>query len=523
MIFRSPYPDVEIPEVSLSPFVLRQAERLPDKPALVDASNGRTLTYCELAAAVRRAAIGLKRHGFQPGDVLAIYAPSLPEYAVALLAAASLGGITTPVNPLSTTGELEKQLNDAGAAYVLTAAECIDRAAEAAGHSGVREVFAFGEAAGATPFASLLAIDGDHPAVSIDPAADVALLPYSSGTTGLPKGVMLTHRNLIADICQLDVPQAIGEEEVVFAVPPFFHIYGVLLMTLTLAKGATLVALPRFELAAFLRAVEEHRVTRAYAVPPIVLALAKQPIVDEFDVSTLKLITCGAAPLGVDLIQRCEERLGCTVIQAYGLTEASPATHSMPARGGLQKVGSIGPCVPNTECKVIDVETGAELGPGAQGELWIRGPQVMKGYLNRPEATTDMLHPDGWLRTGDIVYADEDGHVYVVDRLKELIKYKGYQVAPAELEAVLLAHPAVADAAVIPCPDDEAGEVPKAFVVLRADVATEELMTFVAERVAPQKRVRKLEVTDQIPKSATGKILRRVLVERERATVLSHA
>ena len=523
MIFRSPYPDVEIPEVSLAPFVLRQAERLPDKSALLDASNGRTLTYGEFAAAVRRAAIGLKRHGFQPEDVLAIYAPSLPEYAVALLAAASLGGITTPVNPLSTTGELEKQLNDAGAAYLLTAVECVDRAVDAAGRSGVREVFAFGEAAGATPFSSLLAADGDHPAVSIDPAADVALLPYSSGTTGLPKGVMLTHRNLIADICQLDVPQALGEEEVVFAVPPFFHIYGVLLMNLALAKGATLVTLPRFELAAFLRAVEEHRVTRAYVVPPIVLALAKQPIVDEFDVSTLKLITCGAAPLGVDLIRRCEERLDCTVIQAYGLTEASPATHSMPARGGLRKVGSIGPCVPNTECKVIDVETGAELGPGAQGELWIRGPQVMKGYLNRPEATADMLHPDGWLRTGDIVYADEDGHIYVVDRLKELIKYKGYQVAPAELEAVLLAHPAVADAAVIPCPDDEAGEVPKAFVVLKTDVATEDLMIFVAERVAPQKRVRKLEVTDQIPKSATGKILRRVLVERERAAVLSHA
>jgi acyl-CoA synthetase (AMP-forming)/AMP-acid ligase II len=306
---------------------------------------------------------------------------------------------------------------------------------------------------------------------------------------------------------------------VVFCVPPFFHSYGILLLTWTLAAGATLTFLPRFELTAFLKAVQDTRVSHAYLVPPILLALANEPFVDEFDLSTLRLINSGGAPLGADLMRRCAARLGCTVIQAYGLTETSPVTHSPCATGPWTKLGSVGPCAPNTECKIVDVETGDDLAANQSGELWVRGPQVMAGYLNKPEATAQTIAPDGWLRTGDIGYADEDGDFYIVDRLKELIKYKAYQVAPAELEAVLLTHPMVADAAVIPCPDEETGEVPKAFVVLKGEASAEELLTFVATRVAPYKKVRRLEFTDQIPKSPTGKILRRVLVERERARI----
>ncbi len=506
--------------MALTPFVLQHAERLASKPALIDGPSGRTLTYGDLSDDIRRAAIGLTDRGFRKGDVFAMYSPNLPEYAVAFYAVASLGGIVTPVNPMATADELAGQLNDAGATYLVCGPQGLDRALEAASRSSVREVFVFGEGDRATPFASLLSRDGEVPRVTIDPEADLVVLPYSSGTTGLPKGVMLTHANLVANLAQIAPIERLSEDDTVIGVLPFFHIFGLtVVLNLGLAMGATIVTLPRFDLTQFLEAIETHGVTYGYVVPPIVLALANQPIVDEFDLSRLTFVTCGAAPLGGELAGACEERVGCHVKHGYGLTEASPVTHLNPADPALIRVGSVGPLLPNTEAKVVDPATGIEVGSGHQGELWIRGPQVMKGYWNRSEATADVLN-DSWLRTGDIGFADDDGYFFVVDRLKELIKYKGFQVAPAQLEAVLLTHPAVADAAVIPYPDLEAGEVPKAFVVLKGNATPEDLMAFVAARVAPYKKVRRLEVVEQIPKSATGKILRRVLVERERAGVL---
>jgi acyl-CoA synthetase (AMP-forming)/AMP-acid ligase II len=517
MIFRSPFPDVMIPETPLTPFVLRHAERLADKPAVIDAASGRSITYREVASGVRRTAAGLAERGLRKGAVFAIYAPNLPDYAVVALAVASLGGVVTMVSHLATAEEVSRQLVDAGATYLLTTPELLERARTAAEGTGVREVFAFGEASEALPIASLPHAIASPPDVAIAPETDVVVLPYSSGTTGLPKGVAITHRNLVANVCQVNVPHRLAETDVVFGQPPFFHIYGLFLVAFVLAGGATLVTLPRFELAAFLRAVQEHRVTRAYLVPPVALALANNPIVDEFDLSTLKAISSGAAPLGADVARRCERRLGCHVVQGYGMTEASPTTHLVPIATGPSKPGSVGVCVPNTETRVTDLLTGAELGPDQQGEVWVRGPQVMTGYLNRPEATTQAITADGWLRTGDLGFVDGDGSLYVVDRLKELIKYNAYQVAPAELEAVLLSHPAVADAAVIPFPDEAAGEVPKAFVVLKGEATADELLAFVAARVAPYKKVRRLEFVDQVPKSPSGKVLRRVLVERERA------
>jgi len=517
MIFRSPYPDITIPDVPLATHVLRHAERLSDKPALIDASTGQQVTYGALAEATRAVAAGLAARGFAKGDVFGINAPSSSEFAVALLAAASLGGIVTTINPLATSDELARQLADAGATFLLTTPEILDRSRASIARTAVREVFALGAADGAPPCADLFCGDGAVPDVTIDPTTDVVLMPYSSGTTGLPKGVMLTHRNFVGNLLQTDVPQCRNEQDIVFAVAPFFHIYGILMIGWTLATGATLVVSPRFELATFLRAIQERRVTRLSLVPPIMLALANEPSVDAYDLSSLRVINSGGAPIGADLLRRCATRFGCAVVQSYGLTEASPVTHSPFVAGPWAKLGSIGACVPNTECKVVDVATGAELDANEQGELWIRGPQVMKGYLNRPEETASTITPDGWLRTGDVGYADEDGDFYIVDRLKELIKYKAYQVAPAELEAVLLSHPAVADVAVIPAPDDAAGEVPKTFVVLRGDATADDLMAFVAERVAPYKKVRLLEFVDEIPKSPSGKILRRVLVERERA------
>jgi len=519
MIHRSPRPDVAIPDTPLTPFLLERAERHARRTALIDGSSGHSYTYAQWARAVRRAAAGLARRGLRKGDVLAIYSPNVPEYAVAFHAASLLGGVVTTVNPAYTAEELTYQLRDARARFLVTVPQCLDKVGKASAAAGVEEVFLFGEGEGATPFAALMAEDGPVPEAAIDPREDLVALPYSSGTTGLAKGVMLTHRNLVANVLQTaSALDLLGGDDTVVAVLPFFHIYGlVVVLNLGLYHGATIVTLPRFDLEGFLDTLQKHKVTFANVVPPIVLALAKHPVVGRYDLSRLRCVFSGAAPLGDQVARACAERLGCRVLQGYGLTETSPVTHVGPSDPVRARPASIGFTVSNTECRVVSIEDGRALGPSEHGEICIRGPQNMRGYLNRPEATAAMIDAEGWLHTGDIGYADEEGYFYVVDRLKELIKYKAMQVAPAELEAVLLTHPAVTDAAVIPSPDPDAGEVPKAFVVVQGQATPEEIMAFVAERVAPFKKVRRLEVVEQIPKSPSGKILRRLLVERERA------
>lgn len=518
MIFRAPEPTLDIPEVPLTPFLLDRAAGRGDRAAFIDGTTGQTLTYRGWADSVRRTAASLARRGFEKGDVFAIYSHNLPEYAVAFHAVSLLGGVITTINPLYTAEELSRQLGDAGARYLVAAPPFLAKAQEAARKASLRELFVFGEADGATPFASLLESEGDPPRVDIDPRQDLVVLPYSSGTTGLPKGVMLTHYNLVANILQSEGPVGVQEGDTILGVLPFFHIYGmVVIMNLGLHMGATVVTMPRFELESCLGILQKYQVTFANVVPPIVLALAKSPLVGKYDLSRLRTLFSGAAPLGQNVARAAATRLGCEVKQGYGLTETSPVSHAARSAGAGFETAGVGPPVPNTEARITDVASGAELGPNQEGEICVRGPQVMKGYLNCPEATAAMIDPEGWLHTGDIGYANEEGCFFVVDRLKELIKYKGFQIAPAELEAVLLAHPAVADAAVIPRPDEEAGEVPKAFVVLKEPAAPDEIMSFVAERVAPYKKLRFLEVIDQIPKSPSGKILRRVLVQRDKA------
>ena len=525
MPYRSPSPDAVIPDQPFTQFLFEKATQWPDKPALIDGPSGRTLTFRQLTGAIRLVAASLAQRGFQKGDVFAIYSPNLPEYAVAFHAVASLGGTVTTTNPLYTVGEFANQLRHSGAQYILTIPQFMANAQQAAAEAGgIREIFVFGEAEGATPFASLLQSDGRLPEVSINPKEDVVVLPYSSGTTGLPKGVMLTHTNLVSNIAQLDGIQfmpgiEVRPDDVVLGVLPFFHIYGmIVIMSFALYRGATIVTMPRFDMEQCLGLIQKYRISYAYLVPPIVLGLAKHPLVDKFDLSSLRAILSGAAPLGDEIEDAVKQRLGCLVTQGYGMTEASPVTHFLAVRPDHdRKAGSVGPVIPNTECKVVDLATGEELGPRQEGELWIRGPQVMKGYLNNPTATAQTVDAEGWLHTGDIGYADEDGYFWIVDRAKELIKYKGLQVAPAELEAVLVSHPAVADAAVIGVPDEEAGELPKAFVVLKGQATAEEIMAYVASQVAPFKKIRSVEFIPQVPKSATGKILRRVLKEGELA------
>jgi len=518
MIFRGPNPDVVIPEVSLTDFIFATTRDFKDKPALIDAPTGRSLTYAEFEDAVRRVAGNLARKGFKKGDVFAIFSTNCIEYAIAFHAVVMVGGIVTLLNPLYTVEEAAFQLRDAGAKFLVTVPLCIDKAAAAAKAANIEELFVFGESEGATPFASLLEGDGEVPRVEIDPKNDLVALPYSSGTTGLPKGVMLTHYNIVANMCQMDGLDYFHQNDTLLCVLPLFHIYGlVVVLNMGLHQGSSIVIMPRFDLEQFLEAIRKYRITLSHVVPPIVLKLAKDPLVDNYDLSSLRMIFSGAAPLGAELSRECMNRIKCGIRQGYGLTETSPVTHSSPADPDRMKLGAVGTAAPNTEVKLVDPATGTALGPNEEGEICVRGPQIMKGYLNNPEATARTVDADNWLHTGDIGYADEDGHFFVVDRVKELIKYKGFQVAPAELEAILLTHPAIADAAVIPQRDDEAGEVPKAFVVTKQDTTGEEIMGFVAARVAPHKKIREVEFIAQIPKSLSGKILRRVLIERERA------
>jgi len=515
VILRSPYPDVPVPDVPLHRFVLARAAELGDKPALIDGPSGRMLTYAQLGAGVDRVAAGLAARSFGKGDVLGLFAPNCPEFALALLGPVAAAGVVTTVNSLATVQDLAYQLRNAGAKYLVTVPPFMDRAAPAAQQVGIREIFVLGSAPGATPFAALLETRQPAPPRPIDPARDLAVLPYSSGTTGFPKGVMLTHRNLVANLLQTAWVHHVTEQDRIIAVLPFFHIYGMqVVLNLALWRGATLVTMPKFELEPFLATLQEHRITRAFVVPPLVLALATHPAVDGYDLSSVRAMMSGAAPLDAALETACARRVGCGFIQGYGLTEASPVTHANSDMAGKCKPGTVGELLPNTECRIVDTGTGKELGPDEDGELLIRGPQVMRGYLNNPEATAATLDSDGWLHTGDIGHVDRDGYFTIVDRLKELIKYKGFQVPPAELEAVLRGHPAVADAAVVPLADQECGEVPKAFVVLRHDVSAADLIAYVAERVAPYKKIRVVEVIDVIPKSPSGKILRRVLRER---------
>ena len=375
-----------------------------------------------------------------------------------------------------------------------------------------------GEAKGATPFSALFGNPEAAPDIAIDPS-DTAAILYSGGTTGLPKGVLLSHRNLVATL-------VFAEEALELTSEGCGDRRAAVLPRLRpprdsqpfTASGRTVVTMTRIDFEQFLDLVERYRVTRAYVVPPIALALAEDPIVSGRDLSGLRHALSGAAPLGAELAEACERRLGCPVTEGFGMTEMSAITHLVPPFGEVCKPGSIGPPIPGVECRLVDHDTGEDVGPGQRGELWMRSAKVMQGYLNNAEATAATVDQDGWLRSGDIAVVDEEGWFTIVGRIKEIIKYKGFQVFPAELEMILIAHPGVADCAVIGVDDEEAGEVPQAFVVPESDdLDPKAVMQFVAEQVAPYKRIRAIEIVEEIPKSPSGRVLRRVLRERQPA------
>ncbi|MDH6699967.1 4-coumarate--CoA ligase family protein [Streptomyces sp. MAA16] len=519
-MFRSEYADVPPVELPIHEAVLGRAAEYGERPALIDGTDGTTLTYAQLDRFHRRVAAGLAALGVRKGDVLALHSPNTIAFPTAFYAATRAGATVTTVHPLATAEEFAGQLRDAGARWIVTVSPLLDtarRAAELAG--GVREILVCDSAPGHRSLLDLLACQDPEPDVTLDPVTDVAVLPYSSGTTGLPKGVMLTHRQIATNLAQLEPSVRVEPGERILAVLPFFHIYGLTaLMNAPLRSGATVVVLPRFDLESFLAAIENHRITGLYVAPPIVLALAKHPAVADHDLSSLRYILSAAAPLDATLAAACAHRLGLPPVgQAYGMTELSPGTHVVPLDAMEHAPpGTVGKLIAGTEMRVVPLEGPArDLGVDETGEILIRGPQVMKGYLGRPDATAAILDADGWLHTGDVGRVDADGWLFVVDRVKELIKYKGYQVAPAELEALLLTHPGIADAAVVGALDDRGDEIPHAHVVRAATGLSEgEIMTYVAERVAPYKRVRAVTFVDTVPRAATGKILRRVLRDR---------
>jgi acyl-CoA synthetase (AMP-forming)/AMP-acid ligase II len=522
MIFASPFPDVAIPEASLYEFVFGDLDRADaERVALVDVADGTELSYADLVRHVDAFAGALAQRGIGVGDVVALLSPNSAGFAVAFHGTLAAGATLTTINAMYNADEIAHQLKDSRPKLFITAAQLLSQAVNGAAAADLYDLDVLVlDCDDATP------TGGGRPLVDIDPSTHVAVLPYSSGTTGKPKGVMLTHRNLVANVAQMQSLTRMGPQETLIAVVPFFHSYGLTTQLCSALRArCRLVIMPAFDLGEFLANAEKYRCTQANIAPPVAVALAKQPIVDSFDLSSLRTLTSAAAPLDEELAQAVANRLGCRVVQAYGMTELSPGSHMVPPDGGLASLGMAAPLsscgwtLPNAESKLIDVDSGAEIplpteGLSDAGELCFRGPNVMAGYLGNDAATAATIDAEGFLHTGDLARVDASGCIYIVDRLKELIKYKGYQVPPAELEALLLTHPGIADAAVVGVIDADTGEeIPKAFVVAQPGVALseEDITDFVAVKVAPYKRIRRVEFIDAIPKSSTGKILRKVL------------
>ncbi len=513
-LFHSPWFSIKpYPEISLQDLLAPSAEMYRDRPALIT-HEGTEYTFGQTWTACRKLGRFLQDKGIEKGDRIAIFSANSAEYFVAFYASLFAGGTVTTLNPLYKTREVQHQLEDAGASAVFAMGPLFPLVEQAREHvPTLKHIFPIEDV-----WTLAAEADDDPKPVSINPLEDLAALPYSSGTTGLPKGVMLTHYNLTSNVRQTLTTGLSTGYGAYLDFLPFFHIYGmVVLMACGFAGGIPQVIMPRFDPSLCLELIQRHKVTNLFAVPPALLALANFPDIAKYDISSLSMIMSGAAPLPQEIGRSAAKALDTTVLQGYGMTETSPVINVNPVT--RFKDATVGPPVADTIEKVVSLDDGKELGAGEIGELMAYGPQVMKGYWNNEEATKETLPEPGWIATGDIVSVDEEGYVTILDRKKEMIKYKGYQIAPAELEALLLEHPDVMDSAVIPKRDAEAGEIPKAFVLMREgkDVSVDELIAFVAERVAPYKKVREIEFVDAIPKTASGKILRRELIEQERA------
>ena len=509
MTFRSPWHVVQSPYTSVCDAIWVSARDQPEKLALIEGDSGHSLTYTQLASGADRVAAGLARAGLAAGQAVAVALPNSIDFALAWFGALRAGGWVVPLNPLYTVAELEQQIRDSGARLLIAAP---DRARDLAGV--VEQVFAPG-----SRWNELTECQGSPPDVRMSPQ-DLAAMPYSSGTTGKPKGVMLTHVNICANVEQAVALTGIGRDDVVVNMFPLYHVAGLnSVLNTVLAVGGTIVLIRRFDLEGWLALIEKHRGTYILIPPPVAMAVAKSPLWDRFRLDSVRSAACGAAPLGADMQKAFEQRTGLVLRQVWGMSEGTAILSCDSGEPSERRLGSCGRLAPGMEARVVDIVSQSELGPGETGEIWLRGPNIMQGYWRHPAATAETMAGDGWMRTGDIGYFDSEGYVYLVDRLKEMIKYNAQQVAPAELEDVIQTHPAVLDAAVVGAPDESAGEIPMAFVVPKNGVVLDaaDLMNYVAARVAPHKKIRAVEFVDAIPKTLSGKVLRRVLKDRVRA------
>lgn len=510
MVWTSDLPPVEVGGDTLHQMVLKSTAAHGPRIALVDGSTGQCITYSELDDRIRRVASALMARGYGDGDVLALCIPNIPPTAGVMLGALAAGMTVTMSSPAYTERELGHHVSATRAKMLVTIPPLAPIALKVAAETGVPEVVVIGEADGCTSIYELLSVEPARTLPEVDENA-TAIIFQSSGTTSMPKGVELSHLNLVTMMRQQVPCLKIAQSDTMLAVSPVFHIMGFQAMLIgPLLAGAKVVMMPRFEPQLFIELMERHQVTALIGAPPMMPVMLSEQAKGRF--GSLELLGCGGSALARDIEVALRAQFShATVAQGWGLTETTGAL-AIPRRGQETPVGSVGKLIPNTQLRVVDPVSGRDMGAGEYGELWVKGPQVMRGYLDNPEATAAMVDSDGWLHTGDLGQVDEEGCVYLTCRLKELIKVNSYQVAPAELEGLLVSHPAVADAAVVGRPDEVRGEAPVAFVVKRGDVSAEELKSWLAEQVTPYKRVRDVRFIDAIPKSPAGKILRRLLV-----------